>query len=294
MPARIRRRNRARFLRVSARPTAGKIGSRRFSGNRMRWGPRPLDTRPGTLDRGADGNRRHDPSRSHWPVRARELRLVWKIGAFGPCPGPAAGAARRSCPSLPQIGPAGCAPTEPVRGPVTVHPIASSDQADPWEPGWRASDPQPSESIARSDSPGRGRDRPGRGRDSPSADAVPGRGRDSPGRGRDRPGRGRDRPERYPGARNRSPGAIARGADAIARAPTRARLQPASSPPLTPSRTLPILPATSRRTGVDRDEYPSRVGTETRWLVETGATTAGDGPGSLRTERPPRQPWDAQ
>jgi hypothetical protein len=238
MPARIRRRNRARFSRVSARPTAGKIGSRRFSGNRMRWGPRPLDSRPGTSDRGADGNRRHDPSRSHWPVRARGLRLMRKIGAFGPCPGPAAGAARRSCPSLPQIGPAGCVPTEPVRGPLTVHPIAGSDQADPWEPGWRASDPQPSESIARSDSP---------------------------------------------------------SADAIARARTRARPQPARAQArLTPSRTLPILPATSRRTGDDRDEYPSRVGTETRWLVETGATTAGDGPGSLRTERPPRQPWDAQ
>jgi hypothetical protein len=27
------------------------------------------------------------------------------------------------------------------------------------------------------------------------------------------------------------------------------------------------------------------VGTEIRWLVETGATTTGNGPGSLRTER---------
>jgi hypothetical protein len=37
--------------------------------------------------------------------------------------------------------------------------------------------------------------------------------------------------------------------------------------------------------GDERDEYPSRVGREIRWLVETGATTAGNGPGSLRTER---------
>ena len=44
-------------------------------------------------------------------------------------------------------------------------------------------------------------------------------------------------------------------------------------------------PPTSRRTGCERDEYPSSVGRETRWLVETGATTAGNGPGSLRTER---------
>src|SRR4029079_4451002 len=34
-----------------------------------------------------------------------------------------------------------------------------------------------------------------------------------------------------------------------------------------------------------RDEYPSRVGREIRWLVETGAAAAGNGPGSLRTER---------
>ena len=54
---------------------------------------------------------------------------------------------------------------------------------------------------------------------------------------------------------------------------------------LTTRRSLPILPATTRRTGNERDEYPSSVGTETRWLVETGATTAANGPGSLRTER---------
>ena len=46
-----------------------------------------------------------------------------------------------------------------------------------------------------------------------------------------------------------------------------------------------ILRATSRIAGDERDEYPSSVGRETRWLVETGATTAGNGPGSLRTER---------
>jgi hypothetical protein len=37
--------------------------------------------------------------------------------------------------------------------------------------------------------------------------------------------------------------------------------------------------------GSERDEYPSIVGTEIRWLVETGAAAAGNGPGSLRTER---------
>jgi hypothetical protein len=41
----------------------------------------------------------------------------------------------------------------------------------------------------------------------------------------------------------------------------------------------------NRRTGNERDEYPSSVGRETRWLVETGATAAANGPGSLRTER---------
>src|SRR5438876_1179000 len=56
---------------------------------------------------------------------------------------------------------------------------------------------------------------------------------------------------------------------------------------LTPPDRPPILPATSRRTGNERDEYPPRVGREIRWLVETGATTAGNGPGSLRTERRP-------
>ena len=54
---------------------------------------------------------------------------------------------------------------------------------------------------------------------------------------------------------------------------------------LTPAPGPAILPATSRRAGNERDEYPSIVGRETRWLVETGATTAGNGPGSLRTER---------
>ena len=54
---------------------------------------------------------------------------------------------------------------------------------------------------------------------------------------------------------------------------------------LTRRNTPPILPATSRRAGCERDEYPSRVGRETRWLVETGAATTGNGPGSLRTER---------
>jgi hypothetical protein len=44
-------------------------------------------------------------------------------------------------------------------------------------------------------------------------------------------------------------------------------------------------PPTSRRMGDERDEYPSGVGREIRWLVETGATTAANGPGSLRTER---------
>jgi len=38
-------------------------------------------------------------------------------------------------------------------------------------------------------------------------------------------------------------------------------------------------------TGDERDEYPSGVGREIRWLVETGATAAGNGPGSLRTQR---------
>ena len=35
-----------------------------------------------------------------------------------------------------------------------------------------------------------------------------------------------------------------------------------------------------------------RVGRETRWLVETGATTAVNGPGSLRTERTADEPPD--
>ena len=63
-----------------------------------------------------------------------------------------------------------------------------------------------------------------------------------------------------------------------ARAPTRRRALDARVGACHP-------PATSRRTGCERDEYPSSVGRETRWLVETGATTTGNGPGSLRTER---------
>ena len=47
-------------------------------------------------------------------------------------------------------------------------------------------------------------------------------------------------------------------------------------------------PPTSRRAGCERDEYPSCVDRETRWLVETGATAARNGPGSLRTERQAR------
>ena len=43
------------------------------------------------------------------------------------------------------------------------------------------------------------------------------------------------------------------------------------------------------KTGYERDEYPSSVGRETRWLVETGATAAANGPGSLRTERRARR-----
>ena len=63
--------------------------------------------------------------------------------------------------------------------------------------------------------------------------------------------------------------------------------RPAATP--TARLTSPNRPARLRRTsriaGDDRDEYPSRVGTETRWLVETGTTAAVNGPGSLRTER---------
>ena len=47
----------------------------------------------------------------------------------------------------------------------------------------------------------------------------------------------------------------------------------------------PILRATSRRAGCERDEYPSHVDPETRRLVRAGTTTTGNGPGSLRTER---------
>ena len=68
------------------------------------------------------------------------------------------------------------------------------------------------------------------------------------------------------------------------------RIRAWSAPRLTPAPQPAILPATSRRAGNERDEYPSHVGTETRWLVETGATTTGNGPGSLRTERNAARP----
>jgi hypothetical protein len=44
-------------------------------------------------------------------------------------------------------------------------------------------------------------------------------------------------------------------------------------------------PRTDTNTGCERDEYASNVGRETRWLVETGAAAARNGPGSLRTEQ---------
>src|SRR5690242_13800237 len=59
-------------------------------------------------------------------------------------------------------------------------------------------------------------------------------------------------------------------------------------PRLTVRRAPAILRATSRRAGYERDEYPSSVGRETRWLVETGAASTVNGPGSLRTERQAR------
>jgi hypothetical protein len=49
--------------------------------------------------------------------------------------------------------------------------------------------------------------------------------------------------------------------------------------------TLDTYSADITKTGDERDEYPSSVGRETRWLVETGVTTAANGPGSLRTEQ---------
>ena len=52
---------------------------------------------------------------------------------------------------------------------------------------------------------------------------------------------------------------------------------------------VPRLPAYIANIGCERDEYPSSVGRETRWLVETGTTAAVNGPGSLRTERERRQ-----
>ncbi len=57
---------------------------------------------------------------------------------------------------------------------------------------------------------------------------------------------------------------------------------------LTPGARPATIPATDTNTGCERDEYPSSVGRETRWLVETGATSKGNGPGSLRTERDAR------
>jgi len=56
---------------------------------------------------------------------------------------------------------------------------------------------------------------------------------------------------------------------------------PALDAPRRPTHT----PPTSRRAGCERDEYPSSVGRETQWLVETGTAAAANGPGSLRTER---------
>ena len=52
------------------------------------------------------------------------------------------------------------------------------------------------------------------------------------------------------------------------------------------SRDLDPYSADITKTGDERDEYPSSVSRETRWLVETGVATAANGPGSLRTERP--------
>lgn len=48
---------------------------------------------------------------------------------------------------------------------------------------------------------------------------------------------------------------------------------------------MPRLPAYIANTGCERDEYPARVGRETRRLVEAGTAAAANGPGSLRTER---------
>ena len=50
-------------------------------------------------------------------------------------------------------------------------------------------------------------------------------------------------------------------------------------------RHLATYSADITKTGYERDEYPSSVGRETRWLVETGTAAAVNGPGSLRTER---------
>ena len=63
--------------------------------------------------------------------------------------------------------------------------------------------------------------------------------------------------------------------------------------PLDGSRRPTHTPRTSRRTGCERDEYPSHVDPETRRLVRAGTTTAGNGPGSLRTEREAARAADA-
>src|SRR5262245_43180112 len=66
-------------------------------------------------------------------------------------------------------------------------------------------------------------------------------------------------------------------------------------PPMGPTaRRLTASDERSHTPGLHREERAVNgtstrrsVGRETRWLVETGATTAGNGPGSLRTERSP-------
>src|SRR5262245_17993263 len=63
------------------------------------------------------------------------------------------------------------------------------------------------------------------------------------------------------------------------------RLAIADQRRLTRDAAASILPAYITKSGCERDEYPSRVDRETRWLVETGAATAVNGPWSLRTER---------
>ena len=67
-------------------------------------------------------------------------------------------------------------------------------------------------------------------------------------------------------------------------APTRTQRRTETTT-LDASRHLATYSADITKTGYERDEYPSSVGIETRWLVETGVATAANGPGSLRTER---------